>query len=69
MVNAGSERTDSTRGVNLGLPGVTTDLGNGQSSYRSITANEVSSNRSAHEYAKRNGLTPSDSGRFRTLGS
>jgi len=64
QVNVGSERRDGTAGQNLGLPGV----GEGRD-YRPITGHELGSNGSARERAKRHGLTPVDSGRYRTLGS
>lgn len=69
--NIGSERTDATRGFNLGLPGVETVVGKRpdgkpKTEYRPIHSNEFGSNRSVQEYARSHGLTPLDKGRFRS---
>lgn len=61
MENAGSERTDASRGFNLGLPGVTE---NGK--YRARHSSEVGSNRQAREIARQHNLTPVDGGRYRS---
>jgi hypothetical protein len=69
--NVGDNRTDSTRGVNLGLPGRDIPLGRDATGkerygYQPITGNELGSNRRAQEYARSHGLTPLDNGRWRS---
>ena len=69
--NVGSERKDSTKGVILGLPGRETIVGqraNGKAAieYRPMHASEMPTRRAQVDYAKRHGLSPADSGRYRT---
>ena len=69
--NVGAERSDGTKGMMLGFPGVETVVGrreNGKDAteYRPVFASEMPTRRSQLEYAKRHGLSPADNGRFRT---
>lgn len=60
--NIGSERSDPrTRGVNLGLPGRVVD-----GRYQPAMSAEFNSNSKLRDHAKRHGLTPADSGRYRS---
>lgn len=70
--NIGMERTDErTHGVNLGLPGRAVSLGKDEQGrerygYEPIRSSDLSSNAAIRDYAKSQGLTPADGGRYRT---
>jgi len=69
--NVGSERRDSTAGLNLGLPGRFVSIGRDRSGkerydYVPRSGAEVGSNKRAREIAKAHNLTPLDSGRYRS---
>lgn len=62
---------DGSAKFNLGLPGVSSSIGRDATgkakvAYRPISNAEVGSNHNAREIAKRNNLTPVESGRYRT---
>lgn len=64
---------DGTAGFNMGLKGVDTVVGQRPDgkprlAYRPFSNAELGSNRAIREEAKRQGLTPADGGRFRTVG-
>jgi hypothetical protein len=67
-------RHDGTAGINLGLKGIDTVVGQRADGkpkldYRPLTNHEVGSNRKAREIAKQQGLIPMGGGRYRSLGS
>jgi hypothetical protein len=64
---------DGTAGWNMGLGGITTELGRRPdgtkaTAYRPITHHEVGSNRRLREIAKRQGLVPLSNGAYRPIG-
>jgi len=71
MASVGAERTDPrTHRVNLGLGGQFVEVGRRADGskimdYRPTTSAEASSNKKAKEIARRQGLSPADSGRYR----
>lgn len=72
MEDVGSERTDSTHGLNIGLPGENVSLGRDATGterfgYRPRVASETNGVK-AREIAKANNLTPHDRARYRTVG-
>lgn len=72
MEDVGSERTDSTRGLNIGLPGEKVSLGRDATGkerfdYRPRVASETNGVKS-REIAKANNLTPHERARYRTVG-
>jgi len=72
-IETSQRRRDGTAEYNLGLYGVDTVVGTRPDgkpklAYRPITHHELKNNRGVREAAKRQGLTPVEHGRYRTIG-